>query len=432
MKLRTQLILIFSTIIFLSLTLSIFIVGYESVRNKIRDADNRVIDLVSLLHLIKKKVPYEEYKDILSSLISMKFSTGRYSLDINRIKLKEKNEILNFRKREKIQGKERVYKAIIKDREGKKVYELNIFYSVGVLYRDILSMILIFIIAGLLVFLLGFVMIYIFSSKLTSPIEKLKKGMEEVGRGNFKVKVKVNTRNEIGYLAESFNSMTKKLDEAEFIKTVFKRYVTSQVAEKLISDRSSLKLNGERRSVSILFTDIRGFTKLSTILPPEKIISLLNTYFAPLIDIIFSYEGVLDKFLGDGLLAFWNAPLNQENFTFRAVEAALDIRKKVMEINRERSERGEVVVDMGIGLNIGEVIAGNIGSSKRMEYTVVGAPVNIASRIQGLAHGCKIYTTEEVAKLIEEKYEVKKVMENVEIKGVVNPVNIYEIIGRKS
>jgi class 3 adenylate cyclase len=193
------------------------------------------------------------------------------------------------------------------------------------------------------------------------------------------------------------------LEEGEFVKRIFKRYVTRQVAEKILSEKEFVNLKGDRREVSILFADIRGFTKFSQHMSPEEIIALLNHYFAPIIDVIIENEGVLDKFIGDGFLAFWNAPMSQKDYALRTCQAALGIQRVIARLNFQRENEGKVQIQMGMGIHTGTAIAGNIGSSRRMEYTIIGESVNFAERLQEAAMQGEILVSARTRELVGER-----------------------------
>lgn len=151
--------------------------------------------------------------------------------------------------------------------------------------------------------ILGIVLSCAFARRISKPVKTLAKGMRRVRDGDFEVKVAISSRDEIALLAENFNVMTQGLKEREWIKTTFARYVSHQVAEKILRDKKDLDFDGELRNVTILFADIRGFTSLAETLGPREVVGLLNEYFSAMINVIFKYEGTLDKFVGDQVMA---------------------------------------------------------------------------------------------------------------------------------
>ncbi len=211
------------------------------------------------------------------------------------------------------------------------------------------------------------------------------------------------------------------------------RYVTRQVAEQILKDRDRLKLGGNRSTVAVLFSDIRNFTTISEQSAAEEIVALLNEYFSRMLEPIFHYEGTLDKFIGDAIMAVFGAPVTRENDAERAVLAALDMRRALRKYNEDRKARGLPPIDNGIGITKGEAISGNIGSEQRMDYTVIGDTVNIASRLEGLTKNYpqKILVNEEVYLDVKDKIpcvdlglaRVKGKEGDVHIYGVLDPVD---------
>ncbi|MBZ5561353.1 MAG: PAS domain S-box protein [Acidobacteriia bacterium] len=162
------------------------------------------------------------------------------------------------------------------------------------------------------------------------------------------------------------------------------RYMAREVAEHLLQNKERLKLGGTRAEVTILFTDIRNFTSISEQLDPWDVVNLLNAYFPRMINVIFHQQGMVDKFIGDAILAVFGVPFAREDDALRAARAALEMRRELRAVNRERSRKGKMTVEMGIGITSGTVVSGNIGSERRMDYTVIGDPVNLAARLEGL------------------------------------------------
>jgi adenylate cyclase len=211
------------------------------------------------------------------------------------------------------------------------------------------------------------------------------------------------------------------------------RYVTRQVAEEILKDRDRLKLGGTRSSVSVLFSDIRNFTTISENSTAEEVVTMLNDYFTRMLDPIFRYDGTLDKFIGDAIMAVFGAPIPQENDAENAVKAALEMRRALKWYNVDREGRGELPIDIGIGITKGEAVSGNIGSEQRMEYTVIGDTVNVASRLEGLTkqYDYKILVNEQVYNDVRDKIacvdlgfaNVKGKGEGVHIFGIPDPTD---------
>lgn len=224
---------------------------------------------------------------------------------------------------------------------------------------------------------------------------------------------------------------------ARRIRTMFSSYVTEKVVNELIKNPDMAKLGGERREVTILFSDVRGFTSLSEKHSPEEVVAILNEYLGEMTDIIFRWEGTLDKFIGDAILAFWGAPMPQPNHAELAVKCALNMVKRLEELQQKWQAEGKPILDCGIGINTGEVLVGNIGAEgKKMDYTVIGDHVNLGSRIEGLTRKYNAhiliteFTLEKIKDLIASGRLYRAAIEGLEkvaVKGKERPVEVYEI-----
>jgi HD-GYP domain-containing protein (c-di-GMP phosphodiesterase class II) len=210
------------------------------------------------------------------------------------------------------------------------------------------------------------------------------------------------------------------------LQYAFSRYVSPQLVDGILSDLEEIKIGGERRKVTILFADIRGFTSMAEKMKPEDVVNLLNTYLSGLTGIVFKYEGALDKFIGDCLMAVFGAPISHYNDTERATVAAIDMLRYVRETNAKRKKAGLQEVEIGIGINAGHVISGNMGSVDRMDYTVIGDVVNTAARLEGIAKPGQILITNDVFEEI--KYVVEaEFIDAITVKGKEKPVDVYEV-----
>ncbi|GAB4386355.1 MAG: hypothetical protein Kow00121_52800 [Elainellaceae cyanobacterium] len=220
------------------------------------------------------------------------------------------------------------------------------------------------------------------------------------------------------------------ISQEKRLKTTMYRYMTPGVAERVIALGEDALMVGERKEVTILFSDIRRYTSLTEKMGAAEVVSLLNNYFETMVEAVFDFEGTLDKFIGDALMAVFGAPLPLENHAWMAVQSALDMRQRLAEFNHNRQASAQPEIRIGIGISSGEVVSGNIGSQKRMDYTVIGDGVDISSRLEGATkeYGCDIVLSEFTYQFCREKIWVRE-LDCVRVKGKTKPIHIYELIG---
>ena len=210
------------------------------------------------------------------------------------------------------------------------------------------------------------------------------------------------------------------------IKKTFKRYVSKQVVDKLLEDDAKLNLGGEKREVTVLFSDIRGFTSMSEKMEPEKVVSTLNSYFSLMIDIVFKNNGTLDKIIGDELMIVFGAPTSSKDDTERAVKTAIEMQDKIKTFNKQRIIENEKPIKVGIGINKGLVVSGNIGSKELMDYTVIGDTVNLGARLCSAAGPDEIITSDSVWFETKKTFNYKK-LKPIKVKGKRSEVQVYKI-----
>ncbi len=281
----------------------------------------------------------------------------------------------------------------------------------------------------LIVLNLGILIVYLFSRTLTRPITRLVEATKEIENGNFKVDIRRTGSDEVGDLTDSFVKMGIGLGEREKIKDAFGKFVNKEVAEKVI--RGELKLGGELMTVPVFFSDIRSFTAISEKMGPEEVVEFLNEYLSSMVDCVNKTGGVVDKFIGDAIMAIWGTPVSAGNDTERAVNCALMMRDVLMKFNEGRGSVKKPVIQIGCGINTGPVIAGQIGSHERMEYTVIGDTVNVASRIESLnkPFGTDILISQDSRSLVDGIFTLEP-MQKIMIKGKSKPQQIYAVLGR--
>ncbi|MGE5842967.1 MAG: adenylate/guanylate cyclase domain-containing protein [Deltaproteobacteria bacterium] len=220
-----------------------------------------------------------------------------------------------------------------------------------------------------------------------------------------------------------------KSDEmAALLKKMFGRYLSTEVMNSLIEDPSTLELGGEKRRVTIMMTDLRGFTALSERLEPEQVVQMLNAYFEVMVEVILKHNGTINEIIGDALLVIFGAPQEMPDRTERAIACSIEMQNAMSKVNRDNSAQGLPELEMGIGLNEAEVIVGNIGSSKRSKYAVVGSGVNVTSRIESYTFGGQILVSESVRQKAGEVLRIDG-QRDVLPKGVETSLRIYEVGG---
>jgi len=246
------------------------------------------------------------------------------------------------------------------------------------------------------------VMLLLFAGILTGPLSRMVRTMLQITQTNdLSQRVAVEYRDEIGAMARTFNRMLAKLESADRqirsfalsavvaqrnerkIRNIFQKYVPADVISGIFDNPESA-LVGRDETLAILFTDIRNFTTLSEGFNPYDLVSYLNRYFEPLVDIIMNHGGIVDKYVGDALMAFFGAPNKHGDEEVQAVLSALEMQQAIADVNEIHIDEGRPVFKTGIGVNYGQVIVGNIGSQKKMDYTIIGDPVNYGSRLEGL------------------------------------------------
>ena len=214
--------------------------------------------------------------------------------------------------------------------------------------------------------------------------------------------------------------------ERRQLKLVLSQYVSPSVVASILNDPSTLKLGGERKRMTVLFSDIRGFTTISEGMGPDRLVQVLNVYLNRMTDIVFEHQGVLDKYIGDAVMAFWNAPFDQPDHALRAVTTALHMRDALAEMNRDKAF-GDIDLKIGIGINTGDMVVGNVGGTARFDYTVIGDNVNLGSRLEGLTkeYGIQTLITEATRDELKEAILTRR-LDKVAVKGKNEPVVIYE------
>ena len=216
--------------------------------------------------------------------------------------------------------------------------------------------------------------------------------------------------------------------EKRQVKRLFSRYVPRDVFDQLMSDPERAALGGKRRTMTVLFSDVRGFTAMSEKATPEEVVAQLNEYFSRMVDVLFEYRGTLDKFVGDMVMGLFGAPVDDPEHAEHAVQAALAMTRALDQLNQQWSAAGRPVLDIGIGISTGEMVAGNIGSTAIMSYTVIGDTVNLGARLESLNkdYGTRIIISDATRAALKGQYQLRPLGEVV-VKGKSQPVAIFEV-----
>ncbi len=279
--------------------------------------------------------------------------------------------------------------------------------------------------------IIGIIFMIIFVTIMIKPIRLLAQGVTAIAGGDFDQKITLKRRDELGDLTDAFNNMAHSLKEKEMIKGAFSKYVTKNVMDRILQHKDGLKLGGEKKVVTVFFSDIRGFTPMSEVLTAEEVVHLLNEYFTAMTTIIFKYEGTIDKFMGDAIMAVYGAPIDMKDHAERAVFAAIEMSTKMKELQAKWRNEGKREVNIGIGINTGEVVVGNIGSNERMEYTSIGDNVNLTQRLESVAEKGQILISAATYELVKHKVNATA-LEPIKVKGKVEKVLAYAVEGLKA
>jgi adenylate cyclase len=283
---------------------------------------------------------------------------------------------------------------------------------------------------------------------VSEPLRELRSSMNRIRKGDLDVNIPVVSSDEIGSMGEGFNRMAAGLRERDFIRDTFGSYLSPEVVSEILSSPAGVNLGGELRDVTVLVADLRGFTSLAANVEPEVVVKILNRFLEKMVDIITRYSGTIDEFTGDGILAFFGAPRVMADAARRAVQCSIDMQNVMRRLNeelridlaegREDTEdhdcvntenpyAAQLALKMGIAINKGPLIVGNIGCEQRRKYGAVGTPINVAFRIEKLAEEGAILISEEVYKSVVDTITAEP-MPEVELKGIDHPVTLYRIM----
>ena len=273
------------------------------------------------------------------------------------------------------------------------------------------------------------------AKRITKPITTLASATDLVAKGKFEhvdlPDLKTTRKDEICTLYRTFCKMVDELRDKEKVRGVLNKVVSREIAEEIL--KGSVHLGGEEREVTVLFADIRQFTRLTEKMPPGEVIELLNTCMTKISHAIDEYGGVIDKYVGDEVMALFGAPVAKEDSALKAVQSALTMVQTLSEWNKERESTGKTRIEMGFGVHTGVVVAGNMGAENRLNYTVLGSNVNLSSRICEFAKPMQVLITDGTLKSpqVAETFDVAEVS-GVELKGFTEAITVYEVRGYKN
>jgi class 3 adenylate cyclase len=261
---------------------------------------------------------------------------------------------------------------------------------------------------------------------VTGPVSALTRGVIRVAGGDLSQALPVRSADEVGQLTRAFNEMQEGLRQRDFIRDTFGRYVSPEVAQTLLESPEGLRLGGEKREVTVLMSDLRGYTRFVEEGDPAVVVEVLNQYLGGMTDIIVEHGGTINEFVGDGIVAFFGAPLRADDHAERAAACALAMQVTLVELNAALAARNRPRLEMGIGLNTGDAIVGNVGSEKRAKYTAVGTAINLAARVEGCTVGGQVLLSPFTYERIRGVAEVGPPIP-VEVKGIREPLLLYEL-----
>lgn len=275
-------------------------------------------------------------------------------------------------------------------------------------------------------------LLFLFSQNITRPLEKITHIAFEIAKGRFEhnpgADLKQYFKDEVHTLTIAMEKMLKGLKERERFRTLFNKFHGSAVTEDLL--QNEIALRGEKKNLFVFFSDLRGFTQMSESQDPSQVVCMLNEYFSYMVPVINRHGGVVDKFIGDAIMAVWGVPHSQADNGQQALRACLEMRLALNSLNEKRLERGEPALMVGMALHYGEAISGTIGSDERMEYTVIGNTVNTASRIEAStkAFGTDLLVSEEVVQQLSKEFKYEDAGQ-VEVKGRSQALKLFKVSG---
>ncbi|MDP2885320.1 MAG: adenylate/guanylate cyclase domain-containing protein [Ignavibacteria bacterium] len=272
------------------------------------------------------------------------------------------------------------------------------------------------VLVGLIALVLAIVGAFFLAKEITAPLRTLVVGTEAIRAGNYEFQLELKSSDEIGQLARSFNEMVLGLKE----RFLMAKFVSSSTVQMIRKEGGEVRLGGERKNVTVFFSDIRGFTSFSERVEPEVVIELLNKYLSKQTAIVTKHKGIVDKYVGDEVIAIFEG----EDMVDQAVLCAVEIQREIAELNKANAED----IRVGIGINTGMAIVGNVGSEERMDHTVLGNNMNLGARLCSIAQVGQIIISESSWRLLKTKSVRTKTLDVVSVKGMSRPMQTYEVL----
>lgn len=308
----------------------------------------------------------------------------------------------------------------------------GVFYSRAAEYGTIRSATISLVEIGAAVGLLAMAIAVVLSRSLSRPINEISAAAGKVAAGDLQVSVRADRKDELGDLSRRFNEMVKGLRERALAKDALGRYLSPEMAHDVVSGGKGISMQGQRRELTILFCDVAGFTTISEQLEPEALVALLNQYLDAMVKVLISHGAYVDKFEGDAIMAFWNAPRDAADHAVHACMSILEMRAAAKKISAEWKAAGQPEFGVRYGLNTGVAIVGNMGATDKINYTAIGDNVNLASRLEGAnkQYGTELMISEETFEKARAQVEARE-LDMLQVKGKLRPVRVYELLALK-
>ena len=316
--------------------------------------------------------------------------------------------------------------APIRNGPGPPIAVLDVDYSVTVYLARLAAVRNTIAGASLLGALAAVILGVLVARRVAGPIAALTATAARVQAGDLNVTLRVRSRDEVGRLTRAFNDMIEGLRQRDFIRDTFGRYVSPEVAQELLASPEARRLGGEKREVTVLMSDLRGYTRFAELGDAADVMVVLNGVLARMTEVIIAHGGTINEFIGDAIFAIFGAPLDHADHAERAAACAVAMQLAMAEVNDAHARRGLPRLEMGIGLNTGEAVVGNIGSEKRTKYGVVGSVVNLAARVEACTVGGQVLLAPSTYARVRDLVEVSPPLP-VEMKGLREPLLLYEL-----